>query len=151
MPQSLADVLVHIVFSSKNRTPYLNTPETRGIMTGYLVGTLANLDCPSLQVGVVADHVHLLCRLSRTITVAKLVEQLKTSSSKRIKQETNVAGDFHWQAGYGAFSVSRSNAESVIEYVANQEEHHRRRTFQEEFRLLLERHGLEWDERHAWD
>jgi len=116
-----------------------------------LIGTLKNLKCPSLIVGVVEDHVHILCNLSRTITVAKLIEELKTSSSARIKKEGPSLLDFQWQNGYGAFSVSQSSAPQVKRYIANQERHHRKRTFQEEFRLFLERHGLAYDERYVWD
>lgn len=151
MPQSLANVLLHVVFSTKTRTPFLKTPELRGTMTGYLIGTLKNIDSPSLMVGVVEDHVHILCNLSRTTTIAKLVEELKTSSSVRIKEEGAACRDFYWQSGYGAFSVSQSNVESVRTYIANQEEHHRRVTFQDEYRRFLERHGLQWDERYVWD
>jgi putative transposase len=99
MPQSLANALLHVVFSTKHRTPFLNTPELRGTMTGYLVGTLQNIDCPSLIVGVVEDHVHILCNLSRTLTIAKLVEELKASSSARIKEEGAAVKDFYWQNG----------------------------------------------------
>jgi len=151
MPQSLSNVLIHVVFSTKNRYPWLRKPEVRDVMTGYLIGTLQNIHCPSLIVGVVEDHVHILCNLHRTISIAKLVEELKTSSSARIKQEGAQLHDFHWQNGYGAFSVSQSNAEEVRRYIANQEEHHRKRTFQEEFRLMLERHHIEYDERYVWD
>jgi putative transposase len=125
MPQSLANVLVHIVFSTKHRHPFLRRKEARDVMTGYLIGTLNNMDCPPLQVGVVEDHVHVLCNLHRTVAIAKLVEELKTSSSARIKEEGPDLRDFHWQSGYGVFSVSQSNAPQVKLYVANQEEHHR--------------------------
>lgn len=151
MPQSLSNVLLHVVFSTKHRQPFLRDPKVRDVMTGYLVGTLRNIQCPSLIVGVVEDHVHILCNLHRTVTMAKLVEEVKTSSSARIKEEGTSLRDFHWQNGYGAFSVSQSNVEAVKEYIANQEEHHRKRTFQEEYRLMLQRHGIEWDERYVWD
>ena len=151
MPQSLANVLLHVVFSTKHRQPFLRDADVRGVMTGYLVGTLRNIQCPSLIVGVVEDHIHILCNMHRTVTIAKLVEEVKTSSSARIKEEGPKLKDFHWQNGYGAFSVSQSNVEQVREYIANQEEHHRKRTFQEEFRLMLKRHGIEWDERYVWD
>jgi len=150
MPQSLANVLVHIVFSAEHRQPFLLTKEVRDVMTGYLIGTLKNIDCPSLQVGVVEDHVHILCNLHRTVAIAKLVEEVKTSSSARIKDESSELRDFHWQNGYGVFSVSQSNAKQVKAYVANQEEHHRQRSYQAEYRLLLERHGIEYDERYVW-
>ena len=151
MPQSLANLLVHVVFSTKNRTPFLNTPELRGTMTGYLVGTLKEIGCPSLRVGVEAEHVHILCNLSRTMSAAKLVEELKVSSSARIKEEGTPVSDFYWQNGYGAFSVSQSNMEVVKTYIENQEEHHRTITFQDEYREFLKRHGIDWDERYVWD
>lgn len=149
MPQSLANVLLHLVFSTKHRQPFLRDPIHRDTLTGYLVGTFRNLDCPSLKIGVVTDHVHILCSFGRTITIAKLIEEVKVHSSSRMKQ----AGlpDFYWQNGYGAFSVSQSNVTPVREYIANQEEHHRERTFQDEFRSLLRKHELEWDERYVWD
>jgi putative transposase len=151
MPQSLSNVLIHVVFSTKDRRPFLREPEVRNVMIGYLIGTLRNIECPSLIVGAVEDHVHVLCNLHRTVAIARLVEQIKTSSSSRIKEEGPQVADFHWQNGYGAFSVSQSSADQVRAYIANQEEHHRRRTFQEEFRLLLARHQVEFDERYVWD
>lgn len=114
MPQSLANVLVHVVFSTKHRQPWLQQPKVREVMTGYLIGTLKNLKCSSLIVGVVEDHIHLLCNLHRTVAVASLVEELKTSSSRRIKEESKHLADFHWQGGYGAFSVSQSKCRSGL-------------------------------------
>jgi putative transposase len=151
MPQSLSNILVHVVFSTKHREPHLSTPELRGTMAGYMVGTLRNLKCPSLLIGAVEDHVHIFCAVHRTMAIARLVEEVKTSSSARIKEEGPSLRNFHWQNGYGVFSVSPSNAEQVKTYLANQEEHHRKRTFQEEYRLMLERHGIEYDERYVWD
>jgi REP element-mobilizing transposase RayT len=151
MPQSLANVLLHVVFSTKHRQPWLKSEKSRDVMTGYLVGTLRNIDCPSLTVGVVDNHVHILCNLSRTITIAKLVQEIKTSSSARIKEEHPALKDFAWQNGYGAFSVSQSMKDTVKHYIATQEEHHRVRTFQEEFRELLARHAIPFDERYVWD
>ena len=141
----------HVVFSTKNRVPYLKTPELREAVNAYMVGTLRNIDCPSLIVNCVEDHLHCLCQLSRTMTVAKLIEEMKSSSSAWIKTQSPQAKEFHWQAGYGAFSVSQSNVGVVKTYVARQEEHHRKTTFQDEFRAFLRRHGLEWDERYVWD
>ena len=151
MPQSLSNVLLHIAFSTKHRRPFLKRRETQDVMTGYLVGTLRNLKCPSLIVGVVEDHVHILCNLARTITIAKLIEEVKSSSSARIKEEAAELRTFYWQNGYGAFSVSQSNVESVRRYISTQEEHHRKMTFQDEFRQLLRRHNIEFDERYVWD
>jgi REP element-mobilizing transposase RayT len=151
MPQSLSNVLLHVIFSTKHRQPFLRDPAARGVMTGYIIGTLRNLNCPSLATGVVKDHVHILCNVSRTISMAKLVEEVKTSSSSRIKEEGSELKDFQWQHGYAAFSVSQSNVEEVKRYIANQDEHHRTKTFQEEFRAFLRRHGIEFDERYVWD
>ena len=151
MPQSLANILLHIVFSTKQRQPYLKSPIVRQGLIGYLIGTLRNIECPSLEMNCVEDHIHILCQLSRKISVAKLVEDVKTSSSKWIKLEYSELSEFHWQAGYGAFSVSQSNVKYVRKYIANQEERHKTRTYQDEFRTFLCVQGLEWDERYVWD
>jgi putative transposase len=151
MPQSHAQVYLHIVFSTKNRTPFLTDPAVREEVHKYLGGTCNNLDCPVLRVGGVADHVHILCRLGRTISIAQLVKELKRESSQWVKEKFPALADFYWQAGYGAFSVSESNVDVVREYVANQERHHVTMSFQEEFRWLLKKHGLTWDERYVWD
>lgn len=151
MPQSLARVVLHITFSTKHRKPFLRSAELRGALDGYIVGILQNLKCPSIITRSVEDHIHILCNLSRTITIAKLLEEVKSSSSEWIKKHEQGPADFYWQSGYGAFSVSESNVERVKQYIANQEEHHRKMSFQDEFRLLLERHGIEYDERYVWD
>jgi len=150
MPQSLANVLVHIIFSTKGRQPVLaNT--LRPELEAYLAGILGNLDCLAVRVGAMPDHVHSLCRLSRNLAIAKVVEEVKKGSSKWVKTKAAALRNFHWQNGYGAFSVSPSEAEAVAQYVANQEEHHRRVTFEEEYRALLQRHGVLFDERYVWD
>src|SRR6266478_8617242 len=129
MPQSLALVLVHIIFSTKNRMPFLQSAELRSEVHAYLTGTLRGLECDPLQVGGVEDHVHILCGLSRKISLADLVKNLKTSSSKILKGK--VHDGFSWQNGYGAFSVSQSASKSVFSYIAEQDIHHRRMTFQD--------------------
>ena len=149
MPQSLSRVLIHVVFSTKYRAPLI-TPEIRPRLHAYMAGTLHNLGCPSLQTGGVADHIHILCALGRTTTQAKLVEEVKKSSSKWMKAQGGVRG-FSWQAGYGAFSVDESRAGIVIRYIKNQEEHHRKKSFQDEYRKILERYKVEYDERYVWD
>jgi putative transposase len=151
MPQSLANVLLHVIFSTKNREPFLRAPGLRGEMHGYLAGALRNLECPALLVGGVADHVHFLCQLSRNRTIAELVKETKGESSKWIKTQDRSLSGFHWQNGYAAFSVSQSNATQVREYIANQEEHHRVGTFQEELREFFRRHEVEFDERYVWE
>ena len=151
MPQSLAKVLIHVIFSTKNRVPWMKRRELREAMNGYLVGALRNLESPAVLVGAAEDHVHILCHLSRTLSIAKLLEEIKKTSSAWIKTEGPSLGDFYWQNGYGAFSVSPSNIEQVKQYIANQEEHHRKVSFQDEFREFLKRHGIEYDERYVWD
>ena len=150
MSQSLARILVHLIFSTKNRDPVL-TPEIRAELQPYLAVVLREDDCPSLQVGGVEDHVHLLFGLSRTRTVAQVVENVKTSSSKWIKTKGPAFAEFHWQAGYGVFSVSQSSVDAVIQYIQNQEEHHRKMTFQEEYRRFLKMYQVAYDEKYVWD
>jgi REP-associated tyrosine transposase len=151
MSQSLAQVYLHIVFSTKNRKAFLQNRALRAELHNYLGGVCRSLDSPPLIVGGVADHVHLLCRLSRTHTIAEVIRELKRDSSKWIKTKDAALGEFHWQDGYGAFSVSPSHVEALRKYIANQEEHHRTESFQDEFRRLLKKYGLEYDERYVWD
>jgi putative transposase len=151
MSQSLAQIYVHIVFSTKGRRPYLQDAALREELHRYLGGTCNKLECPVLCVGGVADHVHLLCRLDRTTSIAVLVRELKRESSQWLKTKSPALADFYWQNGYGAFSLSPSHVDAVGDYIARQEEHHRTTTFEDEFRRLLTKYGLEWDEQHIWD
>jgi putative transposase len=151
MPQSLARVVLHVVFSTKHRIPHLKNPELRSKLHAYVAGTLQRVACEPILINGIEDHVHILCNLSRTITIAKLVEQVKVESSKWMKEQAPGCRDFQWQSGYGSFSVSQSNVEQVRAYVSAQEEHHRRMSFQEELRALCEKHGIEIDERYVWD
>ncbi len=151
MSQSLAQVYLHVVFSTKNRVPFLRDPALREEVHRYLGGTCRNLDSPSLLIGGVEDHVHVLCRLSRTHTIADLVRELKRESSKWVKEKDGGPADFHWQGGYGAFSISPGHVEPLRGYIAGQEEHHKKETFQDEFRRLLRKYGIEYDERYVWD
>src|SRR5262249_31114034 len=144
-------IYLHIVYSTKHRHPFLREPALRAEVHKCLGGICRNLDSPSLGVGGIEDHVHILCRLSRTLTVADLVRELKRDSSKWLKTKGQELADFHWQDGYGAFSISPGHVEAVVAYVANQEEHHRRASFQDEFRRLLKKYAVEHDERHVWD
>ncbi len=150
MPQSLSRILIHLVFITKNRARVLST-EIQSELHPYLAGTLDNLGCPSLQVGGVEDHVHLFFGLSRTRTISDLVEAVKVSSSKWIKTKGAEFAQFHWQGGYSAFSVSQSDADAVIAYIRDQARHHERMTFQEEYRRLLVRYQVAFDERYVWD
>jgi len=150
MPQSLSRILIHLIFSTKNRERVL-TPTIQRELHPYLAGTLDNLECPSLQAGGVEDHVHLFFGLSRTRTIAQVVETVKSSSSKWNKTKGREFANFHWQSGYGAFSVSQSDADTVVAYIQNQSHHHQRMTFQEEYRRLLERYQVAFDEKYVWD
>ena len=151
MPQSLSAVYVHLVFSTKERRPFLRDQGTRSLLHAYLGGVSKTLECRSLIVGGVEDHVHLLCRLGRTITQAEWVKELKRVSNGWLKEQGPSYAEFEWQGGYADFSVSQSNLEQVKQYIAGQEEHHRKMTFQDELRVLLRRHEMEFDERYVWD
>ena len=151
MPQSLAKILVHIVFSTKHRQPFLKDESLRGELHAYAITVLKSRDSPSLAINTVEDHIHILCSLSRKITVADLVEQLKTSTSKWLKTKSPSLKRFYWQAGYGAFSVSESKRPAIMRYIARQQEHHRRMTYQDELRLICAKQGIEIDERYVWD
>ena len=151
MPQSLSNVLVHVSYSTKNREPYLRDVALRWELEPYLVGSLEGIGCPSISLRAVADHMHALCRLSRTVSLAKLVETMKTESSKWIKRHGRSSTTFQWQTGYAVFSVSASNAARVKRYIETQDEHHRAKTFQDELRAFLRRHQVEFDERYVWD
>jgi putative transposase len=150
MPQSLSQLYVHLIFSTKHREPTLLSP-AREDLHAYLAAVLNKQDSPALKVGGVSDHVHALFRLSKNIALAKIVEEVKTSSSKWLKTQARNLANFHWQSGYGAFSVSSADVEEVAEYITQQESHHRVVSFQEEFRKLLDGHGIAYDERYAWD
>jgi REP element-mobilizing transposase RayT len=150
MPQSLSYLLVHIVFSTKDRAPILDA-SVRPALHAYLAVVARNAGCECYRVGGVADHVHFAVRISRTITIAQLIEELKTSSSKWLKTQTPDLAHFAWQSGYGAFSVGPADLETLRQYIDTQEEHHRTRTFQEEYRAFLKRYDVEFDERYVWD
>jgi REP element-mobilizing transposase RayT len=151
MPQSLARIWLHIVFSTKQRRAYLQNEELRQEMFRMLGHHAAQCGYQPARVGGWIDHVHVLCGLSRTVTVASLVETIKRETSKWIKQRTAGLGVFHWQNGYGVFSASQSLVDQVIEYIDGQPRHHKRMTFQEEFRAMCEKHNIEIDERYVWD
>jgi len=150
MPQSLAQLYIHLVFTTKNREPWVG-PSLRPRLHAYLAEISNNFGFQAVEVGGVADHVHVLARQSRTKSIAMWVEELKTASSKWIKRLDTDHHGFAWQAGYGAFSLSPSHVEDVRVYIRNQEEHHRTVTFQEEYRRFLAKYGMEFDERYVWE
>ncbi len=151
MPQSLSKILVHTVFSTKDRHPFLREKSLRDELHRYLGGILSNLDCQPIIVGGVEDHVHLLSALSRTCEPAAMVKEIKRSSSLWLKTKNPDLHNFAWQTGYGIFSIGFSQIETVRTYIAGQEEHHRKISFQDEFREFLKRYEVEFDERYVWD
>jgi REP element-mobilizing transposase RayT len=151
MSQSLSQIYLHVVFSTKNRVGFLQDRGLRERTHAYLTGTCRNLESPSIIVGGVEDHVHVLCRLAKTLCVSDLVRELKRESSKWLKEQAPELMSFYWQNGFGAFSISPKHVEALTQYIANQEEHHKDETFQMEFRRFLGLYGLECDERYVWD
>ncbi len=151
MPQSLAKILVHTVFSTKDRRPLLREKSLREELHCHLGGILANHECQPLIIGGVEDHVHLLSTLVRTCQASEMVKEVKRGSSLWLKTRAAALSDFAWQNGYGIFSIGFSQVEAVRNYIAGQEEHHRTVTFQEEFREMLRRYEIKFDERYVWD
>ncbi|HEY3783404.1 MAG TPA: IS200/IS605 family transposase [Fimbriimonadaceae bacterium] len=150
MPQSLSNVLVHLVFSTFHRDPTLTEPVTQHLYP-YMITVLKNDGCRVVQIGGVADHIHILFAQSRTECLSDLVKAIKGSSSGLIKDLPSGRKDFAWQAGYGAFSVGAREVEPEIRYIQNQQEHHRVATFKDEFRELMRLANMEVDERYAWE
>lgn len=150
MPQSFVSLHCHIIFSTKDRRPLIDADLTPRLYE-YIGGTIRNQGGKLMAAGGIADHVHLLVSLGKTMAVSDLVRDIKANSSGWIHHEFSNKRKFAWQAGYGGFSVSFSNLSRLKQYIANQAEHHRVRTFKEEFLALLNRHGIEYDEKHVWD
>lgn len=150
MPQSLAQILAHLVFSTKNREPLL-ADDIRDELHAYIGGIVENQKGTLLTAGSVADHIHLLIAMPRTCAPADLVQEIKTGSSKWLKTKSACYAHFHWQGGYGIFSISPSHRPALEKYIGYQAEHHRVVTFQEEYRRLLQKYGIEHDERYVWD
>lgn len=150
MPQSLARILVHIIFSTKNRSPFIQLGIEKELFA-YQAAVLRNCGSPALIINGTEDHVHILCSLSRTMAISDLVAEVKKRSSKWIKTKGEVHVGFAWQNGYGAFSIGESAVAELKRYIARQKEHHRRRSFQEEFRAILKQYGVEYDEKYVWD
>jgi len=150
MPQSLSSILIHLIFSTKGREPFL-TPEIDAELYAYMAAIFKAMKSPALIINGTSDHLHTLFSLSRVVTIADLVEEVKTESSKWIKTKGREFRNFHWQSGYGAFSVSQSQVPTVKRYIRRQKEHHRRVTFQDEYRKFLKAYDVEYDERYVWD
>ena len=150
MPQSLSQVILHIVFSTKDRRPWIDPP-IRPRLHAYLATVCRDCDCEAYRVGGAGDHVHIAARLGRTITQSELLEKIKKTSSAWVKAQGPDYHSFFWQAGYGAFSVGFSQLDDLVRYIENQEAHHQKKTFEEEYRELLRKYNVAFDERYVWD
>src|SRR6266446_4871587 len=150
MAQSLAKIYIHLIFSTKNRQRILEDG-VRTELHKYLGGILRDLKSPSIEINTEPDHAHILFVLSRTLSISDVVQEVKSGSSAWLKTKASIYADFHWQNGYGAFSVSQSAVAEVQQYIRNQRDHHRRMTYEDELREFLRRYEVEFDERYLWD
>jgi REP element-mobilizing transposase RayT len=148
MPQSLAKILTHVIWSTKERRPLI-ADDARAGLHGYMAGILKNVESPALVINSVADHVHIFCQLSKNLAACKMVEVVKKESSKWMK--VHGVPLFACQNGYGVFSVSQSNVAAVRRYIERQAEHHEKHDFRTEFRAFCHRHNVALDERYVWD
>lgn len=149
MGQSLVKNYIHIVFSTKNHKPMI-TPFYEEELHSYIGGVCKNLDCQPIKIGGYNDHVHILCMLSKKIALMKLIEEVKSHSSKWMKTKEESLKNFYWQDGYGTFSVNPSEVDTVVAYITNQHNHHRTLSFKEEFRAFLDKYKVDYDERYVW-
>lgn len=150
MATSLSSILIHLVFSTKHRA-LLIKPEIEPELFAYIGSVFRTHNSPMLAIGGTENHLHILFSLSRTITLAKIVEEVKRSSSTWLKTKGEGYCNFYWQTGYGAFSIGQSNVETVKNYIARQKEHHRQKNFEDELRVLLQKYQIEFDEKYLWD
>jgi REP element-mobilizing transposase RayT len=150
MAQSLANVLVHLVFSTKERRPFIKD-DVRGKLHAYIIGVLGNHDSPSIETNSAEDHIHVLFKFSKNWALAKVIEQVKSASSGWLKEQGAWYSDFYWQRGYGAFSASETHVDALRAYIRGQAEHHKKVSFQDEFRELCRKNNVPLDERYAWD
>jgi putative transposase len=150
MPQSLSKITLHVVFSTKNHNRWIDD-KLKSDLHAYLAGICRNQGSEAYRVGGTEDHVHIACSLPRTLTVSKLVEEIKKSSSAWVKTQGEAYGRFSWQAGYGAFSVGQSQLPTLLRYIDGQKAHHRAQTFKEEFQAFLHKYGVQYDENYVWD
>ena len=150
MPQSLANLHVHLIFSTKGRVPILSDA-IREPLHAYMAKVLQNLNCVVVIINSVEDHIHLLFDLARTVSVSDAVKDVKSSSSQWLKTQGPSFSTFAWQAGFSIFAVSASNVEAVRRYIASQQIHHQKKSFQDEYRQILRKHGVAFDERFVWD
>ena len=150
MSQSICHIYLHIVFSTKNRTPYLKDKALRARLYSYMVGINNKLGTHTRIINGVEDHIHILCLQPKTVCIAAHIRTLKANSSTWMKRQGKDYSTFAWQGGYGVFSVSESGLEKVQRYISNQEKHHQKKTFMQEYREILHTHDIDYDERYLW-
>lgn len=150
MSQSLSDIILHIVFSTKERRSFIDS-NIENELHSYLTKVCKTLDSPVIQINGMPDHVHILLILGKNIALSKLISEIKSNSSRWIKTKGNQYNDFSWQSGYGVFSISRRNIDSIINYISSQKEHHKKITFKDELIKLLKKGNLKFDEKYLWD
>lgn len=150
MPSTYTNLLYHLVFSTKDRTPLI-TNDLREELYAYIGGIIRAEGGVQLEIGGIADHIHIVAKIKPLIAVSDMLGKIKANSSKWANDHKMRSRKFGWQEGYAAFSVSESQVPTVREYIQHQKEHHHKQTFQEEFVALLERHGIEYDPRYLWD
>jgi REP element-mobilizing transposase RayT len=150
MPQSFANNLTHLIFSTKDRQPWI-ADDWRDDLHGYIGGIIRRNGSDLISAGSVEDHIHLLFPLPRTVAISEMVKEIKSGSTRWIRESTSRHKGFCWQAGYGSFSISSSHKKAVIEYIAKQREHHKTTTFQEEYLKFLTKNEIEYDVRYVWD
>ena len=150
MAHTFTNLLTHVIFSTKDRLPYIDG-DLKAQLYPYMVGILREIDVRTPIINGTSDHVHLLVQLPPVLALSNAMRILKTNSSKWVHDRWPTRSKFAWQTGYGAFSVSKSNAGAVFGYIADQEEHHRKKTFQEEFWEYLKKHEIDYDERYIWE
>ncbi len=148
MGQSLVKNYIHIIFSTKHRVPLIYHP-FENELHGYIGGICKELECNPIKIGGYTDHIHILCMLSKKIALMKLLEEVKSHSSRWMKTKDTALKNFYWQNGYGAFSVNPSEIDKVIAYIENQKKHHKKKTFQDEYRAFLKKYKVEYDERYV--
>ena len=147
---TFTNLLLHIIYSTKYRKPTIHT-EWQDDLYGYIGGIVRDQKGKLLKIGGVEDHVHLLAKLGPTIAISDVLRKIKSNSSKWINERSDVSRKFEWQSGYAAFSVSESKLPAVSEYIANQAEHHRKKTFEEELLAILKKHNIEFDMRYVFE
>jgi len=150
LPQSLSKVLLHLIFSTKNREKII-LPNIQPKLHAYLATACRTIGSEAYRVGGTEDHIHIACSLSRTMTISKLMEEIKKTSSSWIKKQDVLLDSFTWQAGYGAFSLGQSQLMDLINYIDNQHKHHQKKTFKEELKALLLKYNVKYDDQYLWD